>query len=86
MKSLRILRIKKISSTDLKQRLINESETGRTGADPLNTKMSPENIIDTKDLPNPRVMHPSILLTTDFGSYLNYPYLIEPEDGLNELK
>ena len=78
----------KISSTDLKQKwLINESETGRALAlTLLNTEMSPEKISSTaKRLATTKgLVHPSILLTTDFGSYLNYPYLIEPEDGLNE--
>ena len=78
----------KRSSTDLKQKwLINESETGRALAlTLLNTKMSPEKISSTaKRLATTKgLVHPNILLTTDFGSYLNYPYLIEPEDGLNE--
>ncbi len=78
----------KRSSTDLKQRwLIKESETGRTLAlTLLNTKMSPEKISSTATRlgATKGLVHPNILLSTDFGSYLNYPYIIEPEEGLNE--
>ena len=75
-------------TTDLKQKwLVNELETGRTLAlTLLNTKMSPEKISSTyKRLGETRgLIHPNILLATEFGSYLNYPYIIEPEDGLYE--